>query len=147
MFDMTHLMSELARVRPVFHSEADFQHSLALCFHDVIPECRVRLEFKPFPTERMYLDIWLPDIKVAVELKYYTRKFNYEYEGETFTLSNQSAQPVSRYDYLKDIKRLERLSTQQVANAGYVILLTNDSTYWQKSSLKETVDEALRLHD
>ena len=72
MFDITHLMNELARYRPVFHSEADFQHALAWRIHEAMPDCEVRLEYKPFPTKRLYLDLWLPDIGVAMELKYCT---------------------------------------------------------------------------
>jgi len=34
----------------------------------------------------MYLDLWLPDIGVAVELKYYTRKLEFEHNGESFAL-------------------------------------------------------------
>lgn len=72
-FDIHSLLAGLARKRPVFHSEADFQFALAW----EIRKRRgfdVRLEFPPFPNERMRLDIWVPELGTAIELKYLTRK-------------------------------------------------------------------------
>ena len=147
MLDFVGLMNDLVRNRPVFHSEADFQHAFAWCIHDAIPDGRVRLEFKPFPAERMYLDIWLPGIGVAVELKYRTRKLNLLREGESFALRDQGAQDVLRYDFLKDIQRLEQLHRLPKAQAGFAALLTNDPTLWKHPSSTATVDAAFRLHE
>ena len=140
-------MKELARYRPVFHSEADFQHALAWRIHEAMPDWEVRLEYKPFPTKRLYLDLWLPDIGVAMELKYYTGKLHLERDDESFALLDQSARDVRRYDFLKDIQRLEQLSKLPQARAGIAVLLTNDPTYWKSSSRPDTVDAAFRLHD
>ena len=148
MLKITNLMNDLACDRPIFHSEADFQHALALCIHDTIPDGRVRLEYPPFPAERMYLDIWLPGIGVAVELKYRTRKLNLSREGESFALRDQSARDIGRYDFLKDIQRLERLCTLPAAQAGFAVLLTNDHCYWNPPlRLRPTVDTAFRIHE
>ena len=147
MLDITNLMNDLACDRPVFHSEADFQHALAWCIRDVIPDGGVRLEFKPFPTGSMYLDIWLPGIGVAVELKYKTRKLDLRFGGESFVLRDQAAQDIGRYDFMKDIQRMEELRTLPNARAGYAVLLTNDPSYWKHSSRAATVDAAFRLHD
>lgn len=137
----------MARYRPVFHSEADFQHALAWRIHKTMPAWEVRLEYKPFPTKRLYLDLWLPDIGVAMELKYCTRKLDLERDDESFALLDQSAQDVRRYDFLKDIQRLEQLSTLPQAPAGIAVLLTNDPAYWKSPSRPNTVDAAFRLHD
>ena len=45
--DMTSLMDQLARHRPIFHSEADFQHALAWQLQLENPAGRVRLETRP----------------------------------------------------------------------------------------------------
>ena len=37
-------MAALARVRPLFHSEADFQHAFAWQLHSAHPDARIRLE-------------------------------------------------------------------------------------------------------
>ena len=108
MLDINRLMNGLAAERPVFHSEADFQFALAWRIKKATTY-DVRLEFKPFPEKRMYLDLWLPDIGVAVELKYLTRKLEVERNGESFALRDQGAQDLGRYDVLNDLQRLERV--------------------------------------
>lgn len=145
MLCITRLMQDLARDRPVFHSEADFQHALAWRIHNSIPDGEVRLEYKPCPDKRMYLDLWLPKIRFAVELKYRTRELTLTHKGESFALRNQSAQDIGRYNFLKDIRRLERLHERAVAQAGLAILLTNDHLYWTDSKVA-TNDAAFRIH-
>ena len=147
MLDIPHLMNGLSRERPIFHSEADFQHALAWWIHETIPDGGVRLEYRPFSGERLYLDLWFPEIGVAVELKYRTLELDREHCGESFALRNQSAQPLGRYDFLRDIERLERVSKLPSSRAGFAILLTNDASYWNRSSRTETVDRAFRLHE
>lgn len=147
MLDFVGFMNDLERNRPVFHSEADFQHAFAWCIRGSIPDDGVRLEFKPFPDNRMYFDIWLPGIGMAVELKYRTRKLNLLCEGESFALRDQGAQDVARYDFLKDIQRLEMLQRLPKAQAGFAVLLTNDPTLWKHPSRPDTVDAAFRLHE
>ena len=70
--DIRSVMDSLSERRPIFHSEADFQHALAWRIHEMAPGCQVRLEFNPFPKDdrRSYLDIWLPDLGIALELKF-----------------------------------------------------------------------------
>lgn len=41
------LMSQLAGTRPIFHSEADFQHALAWEIQNQHPQAAVRLEYRP----------------------------------------------------------------------------------------------------
>ena len=89
-------MTGLSRVPPVFHSEADFQHALAWHIHQAVPKCEVRLEYRPFPGEGMYLDLWLGEVGVALDLKYVTHELCYDWDGETFRLKNQSAQDTRR---------------------------------------------------
>ena len=72
--DIHALLGGLARKRPAFHSEADFQFALAWEIREA-RKLDSRLEFRPLADERMYLDIWLPQRGVAVELKYMTRAF------------------------------------------------------------------------
>lgn len=163
--DIVGLLKDLAQDRPIFHSEADFQHALAWHIHEAISDCRVRLEFKPqfksCPDKNkscpgMYLDIWLESmgVAVAVELKYRThelkcrtQKLVLERTGESFDLRNQAAQPLGRYDFIKDIRRLERVVADGPAETGFAVLLTNDPSYWEEPSQPDTVDAAFRLHE
>ena len=139
----------LARERPIFHSEADFQHAFAWHIRKTTPVRQVRLEFKPFHCKNLYLDIWLPDINVAIELKYKTRKLKQAHGGEFFRLREQSAQDCGRYDFLQDVSRLERLvkHTSSPTNVGLAVFLTNDSLYWRDPRSQETIDCNFRIHE
>lgn len=148
--DLLGLLEALSRHRPVFLSEADFQFALAWYLHETIPDSQVRLEFKRFKNEKMYLDIWLQTLGIAIELKYYTRELNVEQEGENFTLLNQAANPPRRYDFISDILRLERVVDNfEPVKTGFAVLLTNDPNYWKspRQRWENSVDAAFRIHE
>ncbi len=147
--EMPVLLAELAKTRPIFHSEADFQHALAWKLHQEFPSIDVRLEFRLPLSERMYVDIWAKeaDHVLAIELKYKTRRLATSVNGEPFELADHAAQDLGRYDTIKDICRLEALSRTNLKLAAYVVLLTNDSAYWHSPGAKETVYGAFRLSE
>ena len=157
MRDVNELMKDLARVRPVFHSEADFQHALAWHIHEVGLDPRVRLEWPvklPDSGKRIYVDLYLPGSEVAMDLGYRTRKLELEYEGEQFALCDQSSQDRGRwttwgrYDFLRDVQRLEQLSERPDVRAGFAILLTNDPLYWDPPpDFASANDAQFRLHE
>ena len=133
MLDIPSLMLKLSRARPIFHVEADFQHAFAWQIHEAMPDGSVRLEFKPFPDDnkRMYLDIWLPSVGIAIELKYHTQGLGVTHDNERFSLAEHGAQLPRRYDFLADVERLEyALDQYQPAKEGYAILLTNYPDHW-----------------
>ena len=150
MLDIHNLIADLSQHRPIFHSEADFQHALAWQIHEVMPDCKIRLEW-PYRKERnWHLDIWLSIPRITIELKYRTKKLELKYDGEDFALSNQSAYDFGEYDFFKDIQRLERVVADKKAKAAFGILLTNDPRYWDPpkgDSWKKTTDTAFRLHE
>ena len=113
MIDVSDIMRALSVRRPVFHSEADFQHALAWEVHRAHPDLKIRLEYRPPDFGRRYLDVWLTgcDGSMAVELKYFTRRLECSSGGEAFSLLDQGAQDISRYDFLKDVERFEELVT------------------------------------
>ena len=87
-------MEQLSRERPVFHSEADFQHALAWRLHQMWPEAKVRLEFRAAQVNRRcYLDIWaeVEAQSVAIELKYKTRALSAIHVAERFDLASHGA--------------------------------------------------------
>ena len=152
MFNVHELMEGLSLARPVFHSEADFQQSLVEYIYEKRP-CLIHSEFHPFLPERMALDIWIPDKSIAIELKYRTRKpLNQDdaseddliINGEIFALRDQAAQDVSRYDFIKDIKRLERIADEKPPAFGFAVFLTNDPSYWI-SKKPDPVDADFRI--
>ena len=148
MLDFDHLLEDLGRTRPIFHSEADFQHALAWHTHERQPGANLRLEYKPFPEERLYVDIWVSGAeRAAIELKYLTRGLEVDLNGEQFSLKDQDAQDICRYDVLKDVARLERIVHTIPKSTGYAVVLTNDGTYWKPPVRDDTVDAAFRIHE
>ena len=142
------LMKGLAANCPIFLSEAQFQHALALHVRDAMPGRHVCLEFPPFPKERMSLDLWIPDTGIAIELKYGTRKLKVERDGGVFELVDQGRHPQLRYDFVKDIQRLEHVTGEyDPADAGFAVLLTNDPSFWKPPPKKDPVDAEFRIHE
>ncbi len=148
MLALPEVLGDLATERPVFHSEADFQHALAWQLQREHPAAQVRLEVPFAAGHRIYLDILFQDGdgRVLLELKYKTRGLELSVGEESFRLANQGAQDVGRYDYIRDIVRLETLVNRRLCNRGYAILLSNDPGYWT-AALSHTVDSAFRLHE
>ena len=149
MIDLTDMIRKLSESRPIFNSEADFQHALAWEIQTQIPNCMIRLEYKPqHISQRFYVDIWCSqeDCTTAIELKYKTRRLYTNVKGETFLLLSQSAQDIGRYDFLNDIQRLEEIVLRSRNIVGYAILLTNDSAYWRYPRENHTVDADFRIH-
>ena len=147
---MHSLLAQLAERRPVFHSEADFQHALAWQCKLSSPEAEVRLEKQvTLQGSRAYLDLLVHSGKseIAIELKYKVRAVKIVQAKEEYLLRNQSAQDIGRHDFLKDIERLENYVEEHTNSAAYAIMLTNDRTYWTESKKNDTVDTEFRLHE
>ncbi len=150
MIRIENIISELQKKRPVFHSEADFQHALAWEIQCHYPMAAVRLEIHPGRIGlREYVDIWVKyeNTVYAIELKYKTSKIDLVYGDEEFHLLNQAAQDIGRYDFIKDIVRLERFVGSNPGTIGYALILTNDNTYWRASKNLATTDAHFRIHD
>lgn len=161
---LTELLTELSQQRPIFHSEADFQFSLAWKIKEHLKDGdEVRLEH-PFPkTEgerkrNQYIDIvvLLNGKKIPIEVKYKTTCLGNQSStcavkigDEEFTLKNQSAHDVGMYDSLHDIERIEELQSKHSERGfteGYTIWLTNDSVYWRDTHKDANHDE-FRIYD
>lgn len=150
MIDTCEVLSKLSKKRPIFHSEADFQHAFAWEIHQKLPNANVRLELPVHvKSEYLHIDIWveLQNQVIAFELKYKTRGISIETNRELYRLKNQSAQDLGRYDFIKDIERLEYISDEKMNFVGYAVLITNDSAYWIKPAKNDTVDAKFRLNE
>lgn len=127
-------MDKLVGSRPLFHSETDFQHAFAWEFHRFARAWDVRLEV-PIRTGvvSIYLDFLArsANAEVAIELKYKTRALDTTISGERFRLKNQAAQDIGRYDFFKDLNRVEKYVQSDKQRRGFAIFLTNDSAYWK----------------
>jgi hypothetical protein len=145
------IMQALAAKRPIFSSEADFQLALGWEIQLSHPAARIRMEYRPaYLDRRGYLDLWAADVgwAAAIELKYFTRALDLVVGGERFELLNQGAQDISRYDFVRDVERIEAVSRAQPGVMGYAIALTNDSSYWRVPTIpRPTIDAAFRIHE
>lgn len=145
--DLHTTLQALSQRRPVFHSEADFQHELAMLLRER-SGAELRLE-RPFYRggEAINLDLLLLQgtERVGIELKYWKRGQTLKVRGEEFVLKNQAAQDISRYDLWWDVSRLERLRSFGLITRGYAVALASDPGYWREGRT-DTVDRAFRLH-
>ena len=150
---ISRVLTALAKQRPIFHSEADFQHAIAWEIHKHSPRASVRLE-RPVEVshlnKRRYVDIWTEqdDHVLAIELKYKTRALQVLIGNEQYALRSQTAQDLGRYDFIKYIGRVENIVTDRAPRAsGYAILLTNDPSYWTHPRSDNTAEARFRLHE
>jgi hypothetical protein len=145
------LMGELSTLRPIFHSEADFQHPLAWLIHERHPDARIRLEVPAFAASRNHVDLLVVegDSVTPIELKYWQAALDFVDEfGESFHLSNQAAQDMHRAAYAMDLMRVEELVAARPGSVEWVVAVTNDPSYWQPGRAGGgTSDAVFRLHD
>ena len=148
MLNITEIMKKLAKNRPIFHSEADFQFALAWEIQKAKPNGQVRLEY-PFGNgpERKYLDIWLQDMKIAIELKYRTQQLNRVINDESFVLKPHEALDTGRYGFIRDVKRIERVRQRKPSATGFAVLLTNDPLFWDNSPKNKTQAADFLIYD
>lgn len=147
-------LSLLAAANRVFCSEADFQFALAWELQRLLPGASIFLEkVVSVPFDTYYVDIVVESggKSYYIELKYHTSTCNWHYGSSIIQLKNQGAQDLLRYDYLKDIYRLQNISKnceEGVFAGGFAIILTNDRlVYDAPSSFKNTLDCGFRIHD
>jgi hypothetical protein len=150
IMDVEAILKNLATRRSIFHSEADFQHALAWDIHQSFPDASIRLELPVLRDSRsLHVDIWIThqNCTIAIELKYKSRKLKINCNGESFNLLDHGAQDLGRYDFIKDIYRLEQLVLPDQGSVGCAVLLTNDSSYWNASTKISAIDADFRLHE
>lgn len=147
--DVDALMQRLRRERPVFHSEADFQHAFACAVCASDPGLRARLEITLRPRERLDLLITDPETGqgTAIEFKYPTASWSGSHNDEDFNLRNHSATDLASYAIVKDIQRLEGVVDNGDVQNGCLIVLTNEPSYWKAPTHgRVTNADAFRIH-
>lgn len=145
--DLTDTMAKLAKRRPVFHSEADFQFAFAWEVQSADQLMRVYLETRPYESVHLDLAFERPDLEAytAVEVKYLTRRLDGDDEAQVYALKNHSAHDHRRYDVVRDIERVEKFTELRPGANGAVILLANDPAYWRESAGSTASDAAFRV--
>lgn len=146
-FPIAELINLLSNERPIFHSEADFQHAIAFLIKQKLPESEIRLEYPLSRPANKSLDIlvFISGLRVAIETKYITRNLKVELNNEEYWLKKQGALDTRRYDILKDIMRMEQVSAQNKNYLAFVLVITNDPALWTGPTNSETVDANFSL--
>lgn len=147
MLDIPALLDQLSASRPIFHSEADFQHALAWTIQTHHPEARLRLETRP---ERgIHLDVFvvMHGQRYAIELKYLADRIDVTVGGETFDVPRRAAHDISRYDVCKDLWRVETMIVDGYADSGWVVALSSDGGYWRPGTKADPIDKAFRIFE
>jgi len=147
-FEIRDLLRSLSIKRPIFHSEADFQFSLAWEIKEKFPEADIRLELPFGEQKKEYLDILvtLGNQLIPIELKYKTKKSEIEFNNEKFFLKNHSAYNVNRFNFLKDVERIERFVEVNNSPQGYTVILTDDHMYWNQND-KNILDKEFSVQE
>lgn len=144
--ELKHILETLAKSGNTYLCEKQFQFDLAWELRKHFEsqdktDCHVYLEYPSRDKEkdgsRIYYDIVIKenDTYCVIELKYKTSKGKTKLYGEEFDLKDQAAQDLGRYDFLKDVTRIENFEADNEGkslNCGYAVFLTNDSSYWNK---------------
>lgn len=138
--------------RPVFHSEADFQHELAIELNK--NGYKVRLEvprtvsIKGVPVA-VEIDLLVKsEIWTAIELKYVKQRAEIEYDGESFNLLNSWGTNLSRFDCLSDLQRVEALVAAGDVKKGFTIFLSNVNKAWEvDNSRNQNLARNFSIHD
>lgn len=156
---MDSIIRSLAGDRKLFHSEADFQHSLAWKIQDVpaVDEISLRLEYPVRLSDKsITLDILAncSGKDIPIELKYKTSSIFRDSsipihcDGEAYYVTNQARSTEARKDFFSDVCRVERtLETLVDSNVGYVILLTNNPRLHSDRDRSDRYDGRFRLYE
>ncbi|MEW2080759.1 hypothetical protein [Streptomyces sp. NPDC005283] len=146
------VFAELGRRRPVFHSEADLQHSFARALWELTPDVHSRLEVpQRLLSKTEYLDLLCigRSTRTAIEFKYFTRKWKgtVGIPAEDYALKGHAATDLARLHFVRDIARLERFCRHSDQN-GLAIMLTNDASLWTPPGpgRGRTRDQDFRIH-
>ncbi|MFI5974870.1 hypothetical protein [Streptomyces sp. NPDC051452] len=146
------VMAKLCRQRPVFHSEADLQHSFARVLWELAPDVQSRLEVPQRGSDRTeYLDLQClgPGSRTAIEFKYFTRAWTGKagVPVEDYVLKAHGATDLARLHFVRDIARLERFCRRPGHN-GLALVLTNEVSLWSPPGpgRRRTRDHDFRMH-
>lgn len=149
------ILAGLAKSRPIFHSEADFQHELALHLHSAGWPCRLEVPLTVLLKEsqvKAEVDILtyspIDDTPVAIELKYVSAKLTVNHEGESFNLANNWGTNLARFDCLADWERVAAIVAAGHAAQGFTVFLTNAKDAWVKDvSQTDILAQNMSIHE
>ena len=165
------VLKDLAKKRPAFYSEADFQLAFAwglkesfasqMKAYDIYLERRFVIDVEDEESGKTTQKDCYVDVCIESEHELYLIELKYKTIGERVVLStaltneevlkNQAANDLGRYGYLKDIWRIEQVFKKiggQKKMQGFAIILTNDKKYYEEPKVAlNTIDRTFRIHE
>lgn len=129
----SHFVSQ--KSNKAYYSEASVQHKIAIEIYKLL-----RIESileKKIKGKKEYLDILCKrgNIRYGIELKYKTKKV----ESRSFEYTTQSAQNNGKYDFLRDVARIESYVSSKILNTGFIVFITNDKRYFNPAREKTKI--------
>lgn len=144
-------MDELARQRPLFHSERDFQLALALVLADDVAQLRLEKALSVSEPvggrSRLCIDVLgkLNGHRIALELKYPKKRLRADVGGEVFDLPASGAPDLDTAGIWRDVQRIERLILDETVDAGASITLTNYPFWSERNTTARSQAYEFRL--
>jgi hypothetical protein len=129
--------------KPLLFSQTEFRDKLASVMRESGYQVHTNRDLG-----QMKIDIWAEkgDEIITLEVRYKTASLDTIHNGKPVSLKNQLARDISRYDYVKDIEKLEQIVLKRSGVKGYALLITNDPLYWNKPKHLNNIDAAFHLH-
>ena len=134
VFEIDAVLTCLAKKRPVFHSECDFQIEFGWAVRAALPGAQVRAEWPPPSRPGWHIDLLAVEgsDRTLIELKYPTAQLDAIVGDEEFRL-RAGATDVSMASYWNDVARVEQaVLVDGVAGRGFAIMLTNEHLFWDE---------------
>jgi hypothetical protein len=145
MFSIKQEMKKLAQKHPFFSSKEAFKNSFK---HQLQEKFRV-IENKDF--HGCVVDLWVEDPNSeqqhAIYLMNKLAGLTIKQENQFIELKHHGAEDCGRYDFLKQVEKLEKITMVRDNINGIAILLTNDHLYWNPPTQSHTVDSYFRIHE
>lgn len=144
MVDVEWAMENLDRIP---QSEDQFQFDIAAELGDLYGNERIRVEWQPETGNNTDIGVRRNEVTVPIELKFIRSEASIHDKrfGESYRLASNHDTNRSHYNIVKDIKRVEKVVSDQ-GGYGYFILLTNLPSYWSGTSQTALHDE-FRVHE
>lgn len=151
---MIDVMAHLAKQRAIFHDEYHFRAWLARSIQQKLADSELpELEFTGFYSEKgnkLDMQFSYGGKQVAVETKFKKgplakgRPFPYESDWY-FAPKSGTPDDISRYEFLRDIMRLESKALSDDNTIGCCLLLTNSQGMWKPAIKNDANDIQFRI--
>lgn len=141
------ILSALSSKHPFFRSQKEFQEILIkeLTLHGF------RCTPDKFVNQKDKVDIWAEgpgnNEIIIFEVRNKTKKLSFSYNGTSYELKNHGAQDQGRYDFVKDIEKVEKAVSSRRNIKGYAILISNDPYYWDTPVKHDSVDRDFHINE